>query len=191
MCMLCMCMHHVADGARHVILVLIPSTQIPVFVMTPPMNTPVRGGRDDRGVPYHAESTLSSAQVLKKRKASARGQGKASERPRISGYVEAGALACAGGGTRWQAQATQQFTAPVASTQPGKCVTAALTGRTTSASRCGRQAIKWLFCSAFGPGCHNTVLREVWCRGESFLFAALCRAREFACKILFAWCTLC
>ena len=23
------------------------------------------GGRDDRGVPYHAESTLSSAQVLK------------------------------------------------------------------------------------------------------------------------------
>ena len=31
----------------------------------PPMNTPVsEGGRDDRGVPYHAESTLSSAQVL-------------------------------------------------------------------------------------------------------------------------------
>ena len=31
----------------------------------PPMNTPVREGDDDRGVPYHAESTLSSAQVLK------------------------------------------------------------------------------------------------------------------------------
>jgi len=30
------------------------------------MNIPVRvGERDDRGVPYHAESTLSSAQVLK------------------------------------------------------------------------------------------------------------------------------
>ena len=30
------------------------------------MNTPgSEGGRDDRGVPYHAESTLSSAQVLK------------------------------------------------------------------------------------------------------------------------------
>ena len=28
------------------------------------MNIPVEGGRDDRGVPYHAESTLSSAQVL-------------------------------------------------------------------------------------------------------------------------------
>ena len=31
--------------------------------MTPPMNTPTKFY--DRGVPYHAESTLSSAQVLK------------------------------------------------------------------------------------------------------------------------------
>ena len=40
-----------------------------VFVMTPPdEHTRERdeGGRDDRGVPYHAESTLSSAQVLKR-----------------------------------------------------------------------------------------------------------------------------
>ena len=35
-----------------------------VFVMTPPNDTS-EGGRDDRGVPYHAESTLSSAQVLR------------------------------------------------------------------------------------------------------------------------------
>ena len=37
-----------------------------LFVMTPPqpVNTS-EGGRDDRGVPYPAESTLSSAQVLK------------------------------------------------------------------------------------------------------------------------------
>ena len=35
------------------------------------MNTPVREGETIGGVPYHAESTLSSAQVLKKRKASA------------------------------------------------------------------------------------------------------------------------
>ena len=33
--------------------------------MTPPNEHPSEGGRDDRGVPYHAESTLSSAQVLK------------------------------------------------------------------------------------------------------------------------------
>ena len=39
-----------------------------VFVMTPPFEHPSEGGRDDRGVPYHAESTLSSAQVLKERK---------------------------------------------------------------------------------------------------------------------------
>ena len=37
-----------------------------VFVMTPPNEHTSEGGRDDRGVPYHAESTLSSAQVLKK-----------------------------------------------------------------------------------------------------------------------------
>ena len=36
-----------------------------VFVMTPPNEHTSEGGRDDRGVPYHAE-TLSSAQVLKK-----------------------------------------------------------------------------------------------------------------------------
>ena len=36
-----------------------------VFVMTPPNEHTREGGRDDRGVPYHAESTLSSAQVLK------------------------------------------------------------------------------------------------------------------------------
>ena len=36
-----------------------------VFVMTPPMNTPVREGETIGGVPYHAESALSSAQVLK------------------------------------------------------------------------------------------------------------------------------
>ena len=36
-----------------------------VFVMTPPNEHTSEGGRDDRGVPYHAESTLSSAQVLK------------------------------------------------------------------------------------------------------------------------------
>ena len=36
-----------------------------VFVMTPPNEHSSEGGRDDRGVPYHAESTLSSAQVLK------------------------------------------------------------------------------------------------------------------------------
>ena len=36
-----------------------------VFVMTPPDEHTSEGGRDDRGVPYHAESTLSSAQVLK------------------------------------------------------------------------------------------------------------------------------
>ena len=33
--------------------------------MTPPNEHTREGGRDDRGVPYHAESTLSSAQVLK------------------------------------------------------------------------------------------------------------------------------
>ena len=33
--------------------------------MTPPNEHTSEGGRDDRGVPYHAESTLSSAQVLK------------------------------------------------------------------------------------------------------------------------------
>ena len=38
-----------------------------VFVMTPPNEHTSEGGRDDRGVPYHAESTLSSAQVLKPR----------------------------------------------------------------------------------------------------------------------------
>ena len=36
-----------------------------VFVMTPPDEHTSEGGRDDRGVPYHAESTLSGAQVLK------------------------------------------------------------------------------------------------------------------------------
>ena len=36
-----------------------------VFVMTPPDEHTSEGGRDDRGVPYHAESALSSAQVLK------------------------------------------------------------------------------------------------------------------------------
>ena len=36
-----------------------------MFVMTPPNEHAREGGRDDRGVPYHAESTLSSAQVLK------------------------------------------------------------------------------------------------------------------------------
>ena len=35
--------------------------------MTPPNEHSSEGGRDDRGVPYHAESTLSSAQVLKAR----------------------------------------------------------------------------------------------------------------------------
>ena len=34
--------------------------------MTPPNEHTSEGGRDDRGVPYHAESTLSSAQVLNK-----------------------------------------------------------------------------------------------------------------------------
>jgi len=33
--------------------------------MTPPNKHTSEGGRDDRGVPYHAEPTLSSAQVLK------------------------------------------------------------------------------------------------------------------------------
>jgi len=37
-----------------------------VFVMTPPNEHTSEGGRDGRGVPYHAESTLSSAQVLKR-----------------------------------------------------------------------------------------------------------------------------
>ena len=41
-----------------------------VFLMTPPNEHTSEGGRDDRGVPYHAESTLSSAQVLKCRPAS-------------------------------------------------------------------------------------------------------------------------
>ena len=36
-----------------------------VFIMTPPNEHSSEGGRDDRGVPYHAESTLSSAQMLK------------------------------------------------------------------------------------------------------------------------------
>ena len=36
-----------------------------VFVMTPPNEHTSEGGRDDRGVQYHAEPTLSSAQVLK------------------------------------------------------------------------------------------------------------------------------
>ena len=36
-----------------------------MFVTTPPNEHTSEGGRDDRGVPYHAESTLSSAQVLK------------------------------------------------------------------------------------------------------------------------------
>ena len=36
-----------------------------VFVMTPPNEHTSEGGRDDRGVPYHAESTLSGAHVLK------------------------------------------------------------------------------------------------------------------------------
>jgi len=35
--------------------------------MTPPNEHTSEGGRDDRGVPYHTESTLSSAQVLKPR----------------------------------------------------------------------------------------------------------------------------
>ena len=35
-----------------------------VFVKTPPNEHTSEGGRDGRGVPYHAESTLSSAQVL-------------------------------------------------------------------------------------------------------------------------------
>ena len=34
--------------------------------MTPPNEHTSEGGRDDRGVPYHAESALSSAQVLKR-----------------------------------------------------------------------------------------------------------------------------
>ena len=34
--------------------------------MTPPNEHTSEGGRDDRGVPYHAESTLSGAQVLKR-----------------------------------------------------------------------------------------------------------------------------
>ena len=37
-------------------------------VTTPPNEHTSEGGRDDRGVPYHAESTLSSAQVLKSEK---------------------------------------------------------------------------------------------------------------------------
>ena len=36
-----------------------------VFVMTPPNEHTSEGGRDDRGVPYHAESALPRAQVLK------------------------------------------------------------------------------------------------------------------------------
>ena len=36
-----------------------------VCYITPPNEHTSEGGRDDRGVPYHAESTLSSAQVLK------------------------------------------------------------------------------------------------------------------------------
>ena len=39
-----------------------------VFVMTPPNEHTSEGGRDDRGVPYHAESALSSAQVLKQKR---------------------------------------------------------------------------------------------------------------------------
>ena len=35
------------------------------LTMTPPHEHTSEGGRDDRGVPYHAEPTLSSAQVLK------------------------------------------------------------------------------------------------------------------------------
>ena len=36
--------------------------------MTPPNEHSSEGGRDDRGVPYHAESTLFGAQVLKRDK---------------------------------------------------------------------------------------------------------------------------
>ena len=39
-----------------------------VFVMTPPNEHTSEGGRDGRGVPYHAESTLSRSQVLKRDK---------------------------------------------------------------------------------------------------------------------------
>ena len=46
-----------------------------VFVMTPSNEHTSEGGRDDRGVPYHAESTLSSAQVLSRRSAPRRGSG--------------------------------------------------------------------------------------------------------------------
>lgn len=47
-----------------------------VFVMTPPNEHTSEGGRDDRGVPYHAESTLSSAQVLKYNARALSGAGK-------------------------------------------------------------------------------------------------------------------
>ena len=40
------------------------TTELSVYTYTPNEHTS-EGGRDDRGVPYHAESTLSSAQVLK------------------------------------------------------------------------------------------------------------------------------
>jgi len=36
-----------------------------VSTADPPNEHTSEGGRDDRGVPYHAESTLSGAQVLK------------------------------------------------------------------------------------------------------------------------------
>ena len=46
-----------------------------VFVMTPPNEHTSEGGRDDRGVPYHEESTLSSAQVLKSPEDTSQGTG--------------------------------------------------------------------------------------------------------------------
>ena len=53
------------EGGRHCFGSVHLDASCTVFVMTPPNEHTSEGGRDDRGVPYHAESTLSSAQVLK------------------------------------------------------------------------------------------------------------------------------
>ena len=59
-----------------------------VFVMTPPNEHTSEGGRDDRGVPYHAESTLSGAQVLKKPKGGMSGEDFCSLAACSVGFVE-------------------------------------------------------------------------------------------------------
>ena len=59
-----------------------------LFSMTPPNEHTSEGGRDDRGVPYHAESTLSSAEVLLKHDARPQAQRRTEQVPHfLTGWV--------------------------------------------------------------------------------------------------------